>query len=165
MALNYTDAKAMYEASERHPNLTTMISPPPHFMRGDRAVRKMINEGYIGEPRNVVVQSYADAYLDPSKAKHWRQDWDISGLNVLDMGMMIEVMHRWLGYTKRVTAMAQTFTKERPDGSGGTAKVERRIRCRSSPSWRVARSRRSIAAAWRDTRGRPTASRFSGLRG
>ena len=125
MALNYADAKAMYAASEAHPNLTTMISPPPHFMRGDRAVRKLINEGYIGEPRNVVVQSYADAYLDPSKAKHWRQDWDISGLNVLDMGMMIEVMHRWLGYAKRVTAMAQTFTKERPDGQGGAAKVDR----------------------------------------
>jgi predicted dehydrogenase len=125
MAINYADAKAMYEASERHPHLTTMISPPPHFMRGDRAVRKLINEGYIGEPRNVVVQSYADTYLNPNNPIHWRQNWDISGLNVLDMGMMIEVMHRWLGYARRVTAMAQTFVKERPDGQGGTAPVER----------------------------------------
>lgn len=125
MALNYTDAKAMYEASERHPNLTTMISPPPHFMRGDRAVRKLISQGYIGEPRNVVVQSYADAYLNPSSPRHWRQDGTISGQNTLDMGMMIEVMHRWLGYSKRITAMAQTFTKERSDGQGGMVPVER----------------------------------------
>ena len=48
MALNYTDAKAMYAASEAHPNLTTMISPPPHFMRGDRAIRKMIDARGLG---------------------------------------------------------------------------------------------------------------------
>jgi predicted dehydrogenase len=71
------------------------------------------------------VQSYADAYLDPSKAKHWRQDWDVSGLNVLDMGMMIEVMHRWLGYAKRVTAMTATFTPERSAGPYGGGKVDR----------------------------------------
>jgi predicted dehydrogenase len=94
MAPNYADARAMYDAAEAHPELTTMISPPPHFMRGDRAVRKLISEGYIGEPRNVVVQSYADAYLKPDSPIHWRQNWDMSGLNVLDMGMMIEVMHR-----------------------------------------------------------------------
>ena len=125
MALNYTDAKAMYDAAERHPELIAMISPPPHFMRGDRAVRKLIAEGYIGEPRNVVIQSYTDAYFNPNIPKHWRQDWSMSGFNVLDLGMMIEVMHRWLGYATRVTAMAQTFTKTRPDGRGGMAAVER----------------------------------------
>ncbi len=125
MALNYADAKAMYDAAERHPHLTTMISPPPHFMRGDTAVRKLIAEGFIGVPRNVVVQSYADAYVNPNNPAHWRQNWAMSGFNVLDMGMMIEVLHRWLGPTTKVTALAQTFTKSRPDGQGGMAPVER----------------------------------------
>jgi hypothetical protein len=39
--------------------------------------------------------------------------------------MMIEVTHRWLGRATRVTALERTFTKERPDGQGGTAPVER----------------------------------------
>jgi predicted dehydrogenase len=125
MALNYVDAKAMYAAAQRHPNLTTMISPPPHFMPGDRLVRRMLKEGFVGEPCNIVVQSYNGAYLDASAPRHWRQRWDISGFNTLDLGMMIEVTHRWLGYGKRVTALERTFTTSRPDGQGGMAPVER----------------------------------------
>lgn len=125
MALNYADARAMYAAAQRHPNQTTMISPPPHFMPGDRTVRRMIAEGFIGAPRNVVVQSYNAAYLDPTTPRHWRQRWDLSGYNVLDLGMMLEVTDRWLGPTTRVTALERTFTTERPTGEGGTASVER----------------------------------------
>src|SRR3954470_1728771 len=89
MALDYADAKAMYEAAQRHPNQTTMISPPPHYMPGDRVVRRMIAEGFVGEPRNAIVQSYNGAYLNPSTPLHWRQRWEISGYNALDLGMMI----------------------------------------------------------------------------
>lgn len=125
MALHYADAKAMYEAAARHPNQTTMISPPPHYMPGDRVVRRMIAAGFIGEPRNAVVQSYNAGYLDPTTPLHWRQRWEISGYNALDLGMMIEVTHRWLGYARRVTALERTFTTHRPDGAGGMAPVER----------------------------------------
>ena len=90
-----------------------------------RAIRRMIAEGYVGEPRNIVVQSYNGAYLNTAAPLHWRQRWDISGVNVLDLGMMIEVTHRWLGYATRVTALERTFTTERPDGAGGMAPVER----------------------------------------
>ncbi len=125
MALSYDDAKAMYAAAQRHPHLTAMISPPPHYMPGDRLVRRLLAEGYIGEPRNIVVQSYNPAYLDAATPLHWRQRADVSGINVLDLGMMIEVTHRWLGFTRRVTAMERTFTPQRPAESGGTAPVER----------------------------------------
>lgn len=125
MALDYADARAMYEAAARHPNQTTMISPPPHYMPGDRVVRRMIAEGFIGEPRNAVVQSYNPAYLDLATPLHWRQRWEISGYNALDLGMMIEVMHRWLGDPTRVTALERTFTTQRPDGAGGMGPVER----------------------------------------
>lgn len=125
MAFSYDDAKAMYAAAQRHPDRTVMISPPPHFMPGDRLVRRMLAEGFVGEPRNIVVQSYNPAYLKAETPRHWRQEWDISGVNILDLGMMIEVTHRWLGPIKRITAMGRTFTTERPDGQGGTAPVER----------------------------------------
>ena len=60
---------------------------------------------------------------------HWRQIGAISGVNTQDVGMMIEVVHRWLGYTKRVTAQALTLIPQRPpaqvnQGSGAT-KVDR----------------------------------------
>jgi predicted dehydrogenase len=119
MAMDYADAKRMWEAAQKYPHLTTNICAPPHYMRGDRVIRRMLADGYVGQPLNVVVQSYSDAYADPAAPRHWRQEGAVSGYNTLDVGMMIEVMHRWLGYATRVTAMEQTVypTRRAPDGS------------------------------------------------
>lgn len=120
MAMDYADAKLMWEAAKQYPNLTTNICAPPHYMRGDKVIRRMLAEGYIGQPLNVVVQSFSDSYADPKAPRHWRQESIISGYNTLDVGMMIEVMQRWLGYAKRVTALEKTVypTRPAPDGSG-----------------------------------------------
>ena len=120
MAMDYADAKLMWEAAQKYPHLTTNICAPPHYMRGDRVIRRMLADGYVGQPLNVVVQSYSDAYADPKAPRHWRQEGAVSGYNTLDVGMMIEVMHRWLGYATRVTAMEKTVypTRPAPDGSG-----------------------------------------------
>ena len=120
MAMDYADAKLMWEAAQKYPHLTTNICAPPHYMHGDKVVRRMLAEGYVGQPLNVVVQSYADGYADPKSPRHWRQEGPTSGLNTLDVGMMVEVMNRWLGYAKRVTALEKTVYPMRPapDGSG-----------------------------------------------
>jgi predicted dehydrogenase len=119
MAMDYADAKLMWEAAKKYPHLTTNISAPPHYMRGDKVVRRMLKEGYVGQPLNVVVQSFSDAYANPKAPRHWRQEDEVSGLNTLDVGMMVEVMHRWLGYASRVTAMEKTAFPTRPDPNGG----------------------------------------------
>ena len=120
MAMDYADAKLMWEAAKKYPHLTTNICAPPHYMRGDRVIRRMLAEGYVGQPLNVVVQSFSDSYADPKAPRHWRQEGAISGYNTLDVGMMIEVMQRWLGYATRVTALEKTVypTRPAPDGSG-----------------------------------------------
>ncbi|CAA9292030.1 MAG: NADH-dependent dehydrogenase [uncultured Chloroflexi bacterium] len=128
MAMDYADARRMYDAWKKT-NLTATICAPPHYMRGDRVIRRMLNEGFVGKPYNVNVRSYADAYHNPQAPVHWRQIGQISGVNTLDVGMMVEVVHRWLGYTRRVTAHALTLIGERPpaevnQGQGST-KVER----------------------------------------
>ena len=120
MAMDYADAKLMWEEAKKYPHLTTNICAPPHYMRGDRAIRRMLAEGYAGQPLNVAVQPFPDTYADPKAPRHWRQEGAISGYNTLDVGMMIEVMQRWLGYAKRVTALEKTVypTRPAPDGSG-----------------------------------------------
>jgi predicted dehydrogenase len=123
MAPNYADARAMYEAAQRS-DRTTMLCPPPHYLRGDRVVHRLLKEGLIGRPYNVVVRSFSDAYHDPSAPLHWRQIGSISGLNTLDLGMMIEVQQRWLGQARRVTAMTATFTPERTN-EGRSERVDR----------------------------------------
>ncbi|MFN8522156.1 MAG: Gfo/Idh/MocA family oxidoreductase [Chloroflexota bacterium] len=117
MAMDYRDAKLMWERSLKS-DCTTMLCPPPHFMYGDRVIRRLIREGAVGEPRNIVVQSFASAYIDADAPLHWRQDRSISGLNTLDFGMMIEVTQRWLGYAKSVTALAHTFNLTRTTAEG-----------------------------------------------
>jgi len=124
MAPDYADAKAMWEAA-RASDRTTMLCPPPHYMRGDRVIRRLLREGLIGEPRTLVVQSFSDLYADPLKPLHWRQQRAISGFNTLDVGMMLEVMQRWLGYARRVTALEKTVVLTRLRADGGTGTVER----------------------------------------
>lgn len=124
MARDYADARAMWEAAGRA-DRTTMLCPPPHYLRGDRVVRRLLAEGLVGQPHTVVIQSYTASYADPQTPLHWRQQRAISGYNTLDLGMMIEVLHRWLGYARRVTAVEQTVFPTRPAPGGGTAPVER----------------------------------------
>lgn len=126
MAMDYADAKQMWEAAKKYPHLTTSICPPPHYMRGDRVIRRMLAEGFVGRPLNVVVQSYSDSYADPSAPRHWRQEGAVSGYNTLDVGMMVEVMQRWLGYASRVTALEKFVYPTRPAADGsGEVKVDR----------------------------------------
>ena len=44
---------------------------------------------------------------------------DGRAVRALHLGMMAEVMNRWLGYAKRVTAMEKTLYPTRPDPNGG----------------------------------------------
>ena len=121
MAHNWDDAQAMYAAAQRHPNQTTMISPPPHFMPGDRVVRRMIKEGFIGEPRNIVVQSYNGAYLDPNSPLHWRQRWDISGVNVLGLkenGVDVAMNQAAFTWGRRAAVEPDTVTAMADDRAG-----------------------------------------------
>src|SRR3954466_5757242 len=51
MAMDYADAKKMWERAKQS-DRTTNISAPPHYLRGDRVVRRMLKEGYVGQPLN-----------------------------------------------------------------------------------------------------------------
>jgi predicted dehydrogenase len=124
MAPSYAEAKAMYRAALAS-DRTTMLCPPPHYMAGDHVIRRLLREGAIGQPYNVVIQSYSPAYLDATAPLHWRQSRAISGVNTLDLGMLIEVQQRWLGYARRVTAMDHTATPQRSASRYGEGRVER----------------------------------------
>src|SRR5437667_6970475 len=97
MAMDRVEAEEMLAASKRYPELVTMLCPPPFGMRADLLVKKLLAENYIGRPHHVRLQSFTGAYLDPEAPPHWRQRIEISGLNVLTLGIYVEVLNRWLG--------------------------------------------------------------------
>jgi predicted dehydrogenase len=97
LSMDLAEALEMLAASRRFPELVTMICPPPYGMRGDLLVKKLLAENYIGRPHHVRLQSFTSNFLDPEAPAHWRQRIEISGLNVLTLGIYVEVLHRWLG--------------------------------------------------------------------
>lgn len=124
MARDYAEAREMYDAS-RQSQLRTMLCPPPHAMPSDFLVKRLMREGFVGRPLDVLVYGVMNPYADPSAPLHWRQDREISGYNTLFLGMFIEVVHRWLGYTRRVQAIAKVqYPKRQRPGTNETAEVE-----------------------------------------
>lgn len=115
MARNTSQARAMLAVAEAHPGQVAMLCPPPNGMKGDRLMRKLIAEEYLGEPREVHAEGLSTANIDPDAPLHWRQVTEFQGYNTLTLGMWIEVIHRWMGPHRRVAAVIRTHTRERLD--------------------------------------------------
>ncbi|MCZ6678071.1 MAG: Gfo/Idh/MocA family oxidoreductase [Candidatus Poribacteria bacterium] len=124
MAMNYQEAKRMYDASQKT-NLKTMLCPVPAGIRGGAMMKKLIDSGYLGKVYNIQMTGFSSQYADASRPLHWRQMPEISGLNALTLGMWAEVLHRWFGYARRVTAQTKIHLPQRRlPNSDDWAKVE-----------------------------------------
>lgn len=97
MARSMTEAEAMWEAGMSNPELVAMLCPPPYGMKGDLTVKRLLAEGAIGKPHEMVLRSMGGQWLDTGAPMHWRQSVAKSGLQVLTFGIYVEVVQRWLG--------------------------------------------------------------------
>ena len=109
MSMDRVEAEEMLAASKRYPELVTMLCPPPYGLRGDLLIKKLLAENYVGRPHHVRLQSLNGNFLDPEAPAHWRQRIEISGLNVLTLGIYVEVLHRWLGEITGVFARGKVL--------------------------------------------------------
>lgn len=115
----------MVAAAAARPRQVAMLCPPPMGMRGDRLVRKLLAEGYLGEPREVHATGRSAANADPGAPLHWRQDFELQGYNTLTLGMWAEVIHRWMGPHRKVAAVLKTHTPTRRDPVTGEPRAVR----------------------------------------
>src|SRR5947209_1848360 len=113
MAMDLAEAQEMLATARRYPEQVTMLCPPPMGLRGDLVVKKLLSEGYVGQPHHVRLQSLSPSWIDPEAPAHWRQRIEISGLNVLALGIYVEVMQRWLGDIAGVFARGKIVTPMR----------------------------------------------------
>lgn len=118
MAMDAAEARTMLEASRRNPHLVTQVVPSPYTLKIDRTVQKLLAEGFVGELQAVEVRANAPGFLDRESLLHWRHNRDLSGFNILGMGIWYEAVMRWVGEARTVRAMTRVSVKQRRDSSG-----------------------------------------------
>ena len=118
MARNLTEAREML-AAQKESGQVAMLCPPPIGMKWDRVIRRLLAEKTIGKVLSIRVSMMGGDYLDHDAPLHWRQIREYSGNNVLTLGIMAEVIHRWFGLHRSAQAIAQTHVTSRPDRETG----------------------------------------------
>lgn len=119
MAMNSEEARDMLAVSKANPDLVAQIVPAPHTLSVDRTVMEMITSGYIGDMVNMRVSVGAtSSFPGWDSPLHWRHDRDMSGNNIMTMGIWYEALMRWVGPATTVQTLAQTIVTHRKDESG-----------------------------------------------
>ena len=113
MAMSLGEAREMLAAAQARPQLVTMLCPPPHGLRGDRFMQKLLRDGYVGEPWHFRLSALNAQFADPLAPPHWRQRTELSGINVLTVGIYAEVLERWLGSPRRLRAQMKVCVPKR----------------------------------------------------
>ena len=125
MAMNASQGHAMLDAARANPHLTAQIVPAPHTLALDQTIIEMIGDGYIGDlvavDAHVTLGSDFPAWDSPP---HWRHSRDLSGNNIMMMGIWYEAMMRWVGPASTVTALAQRVVRHRTDEQGRRVAME-----------------------------------------
>jgi len=118
MAANTDEARQMLEAAQQS-GLVAMLVPSPFGLKGDRVMRELIAAGYLGQVRELYVRALSGGLIDASTPLHWRQREDLSGVNIMALGILNETVQRWFGRTESVTAQTSLFVPRRPDAKTG----------------------------------------------
>ena len=118
MAMNADEAHAMLEASRAMPQLVAQIVPAPFTLPVDRTIQELLADGYLGDLLAVEVRLNQSNFVDMDGALNWRLDRDLSGYNIMMMGVWYEALLRWIGPAARVMAMTKTAVTRRRDAQG-----------------------------------------------
>src|SRR5579883_1119497 len=123
MAMNAAEAHAMLATSRRHPDLVAMIVPAPFTFAVDPTVTRLLAEGYLGELQSVDLR-VSGGFLESGGPLHWRMDRDLSGLNIMTLGIWYECLLRWLGPARSVTALTRVAAPYRTAERGARRAVQ-----------------------------------------
>ena len=116
MALNAGEAHKMLDISRQNPHLVAQIVPAPHTLNLDQTINELIGSGFIGDVISMDgrINSGSD-FPKPNSPPHWRHNKDLSGNNIMNMGIWYEAIMRWLGDMTDVFALGKTTISHRID--------------------------------------------------
>ena len=118
MANDAAEARDMLAASARKPNLVCQLVPSSGTYRIDRALQRLLREGFVGDILSVEVQMLQRGFASFDGELDWRHDPEFSGINVLNVGGTYESAMRWLGPGDRVMAKTRVHIPTRRDAEG-----------------------------------------------
>ncbi len=118
MAMNADEGRAMLAASHRHPRLVAQIVPAPHTLAFDATIAEMVGGGSIGELIALDARVSMAGFPNSDSAITWRQNRDLSGNNIMSMGIWYEAMMRWVGPMATVYAVGRAVVPHRVDENG-----------------------------------------------
>ena len=120
MAMDLAEAKEMLAASRASPQLVAQVVPSPMTLAYDGTIKRLLRDGTLGQLLYIDVRGVSGAPMDAAKPLHWRHSAELSGKNIMSMGIFYEAVRRWVGDAREVMAMGQTFVKQRvnPDDHG-----------------------------------------------
>jgi predicted dehydrogenase len=121
--MNWPEATQMVAAAAAHPQLVKMVCPSPHRVRWERAIKQLLASGKIGELRSVVVASTSAANNDVNQVS-WREQAELSGLNVLQVGIFAETLNRWCGDYESLAATSRICIREKRDAQGKAVTIK-----------------------------------------
>ena len=113
MATDAAAAARMLAAADARPQLVAMLCPPPQGLKIDAFIRKLLKDRRIGDLLSIHLRSLSGAFKDPQAPPHWRQQIEISGHNILTLGIHTEVLQRWLGRFHVRSALGKVLVRER----------------------------------------------------
>lgn len=122
MAMDGREARTMLAASLAHPELVAMLVPSPFSHWVDGTIHRLLREGVVGELRSADVL-WTDA-RPRDQALHWRQQVELSGSNVMSLGIVYESVARWLGHAVAVQAATHVFDPIRMRSDGRRTPVD-----------------------------------------
>ena len=112
MAMNSEEAELMHNISKSYPDLITQIVPAPHTLPYDKTIKQWVTEE-MGDLILFDVRSSTGEFINYEREMHWRENRDLSGNNIMHMGIFYEAGMRWLGTASSVMATSNINVKKR----------------------------------------------------
>ncbi len=123
MCMDWQEAKQMVAAAESAPQIVNMVCPPPHRVLWERPVKELLSRGRLGDLQSVIAISTSAANCDPNNVT-WRERIELSGLNVLQVGIFAETLNSWCGEYESLVATCRILQPEKCDGEGNKVEIQ-----------------------------------------
>jgi len=130
MADTLANAEQMLSTAQDHPDLVAQIVPSPFTLEADAIMREILQQGRLGRLQEIRSHWSNDSTTDAAAPLHWRMDEQISGINIMALGICYEPLLRWLeGDPVVESAYGEIITRQRTsdDGSLHVVKVPERL--------------------------------------